>query len=261
MRVSAVSFLNAAPLARGLREDTLRPQGWEVAFDPPSRCAERLLSGDADLGLVPSLALGLDPALRMAAPLCIAAEGEVTSVLLFCGGDVKALREVALDPASRTSQMLLKVLLSEGYGIAPLYEEVAGWPERLKPHQGVLAIGDRALLPPQHIATARRVDLAAEWYRQTELPFVFALWACHSPETRDAARETLLNAYAWGAGRLADLAREAAGDLGLPARRLEEYLRHHLHYTFSEPEARGLRLFLQKASGEEIADGRLDIQR
>lgn len=259
MKVSAVSFLNAAPLARALREPSLRPNDWEVTFDPPSRCAERLLSGDADLGLVPSLALAQDPALRMAAPLCIAAAGEVTSVLLFCGGRVEELREVALDPASRTSQKLVKILLEEGYNLRPRYEECGAWPSVLASHQGLLVIGDRALLPPHPLASRQRIDLAAEWRRQTGLPFVFALWACRSLETQAAVRHTLLRAYGWGAERLGDLAREAAGELNLPAARLEEYLRHHLHYTFSEAEAKGLRLFLEKASGAEIAYDRLDL--
>lgn len=258
MRVSAVSFLNAAPLTLALRKG-LHPPNWEVAFDPPSRCAQRLLAGDADLGLVPSLALGRDRGLVMAAPLCIAAAGEVTSVLLFCGGEASELREVLLDPASRTSQALAKVLLEGAHGLAPHYEEREGWPEALARHQGLLAIGDRALCPPPRYAAYRRLDLAEEWVRHTGLPFVFAVWAGRGEAVRREARPILMEAYAHGRGRLAEIAREASLELGLPALQLEEYLRHHLHYTFSDAEAKGLSLFLERATGEAPDHARLDL--
>lgn len=258
MRVSAVSFLNAAPLTRALREGC-HPATWEVAFDPPSRCAARLLAGDADLGLVPSLALGQDGALVMAAPLCIAAGGEVTSVLLLCGGGVGELREVFLDPASRTSQALAKILLEEAHGLSPAYEEREGWPAALAAHQGLLVIGDRALCLPPHLAGLRRLDLAEEWVRQTGLPFVFAVWAGRGEAVRGEARAVLLEAYARGRGALADIAREASLELGLPQAQLEEYLRHHLHYTFSDAEAKGLSLFLERATGEAPDHARLDL--
>jgi len=258
VRVSAVSFLNAAPLTRALKEGA-HPASWEVAFDAPARCAERLLAGEADLGLVPSLMLARDPSLRMAAPLCIAAAGEVTSVLFFCGGSFGEVREVFLDPASRTSQALLKILLHEVHGLEPAYEERGGWPESLAPHQGLLAIGDRALCPPPHIAALVTLDLAAEWRRATGLPFVFAVWAGRGEAVCREARPVLLEAYAKGRETLAEIVAEASAALGLTPARVEEYLREHLHYTFGEAEARGLRLFLQRAAGVELDEGRLDV--
>jgi len=258
MRVSAVSFLNAAPLTQALKEGD-HPANWEVAFDAPARCGARLLAGEVDLGLVPSLMLAQDPSLRMAAPLCIAAAGEVTSVLFFTGGGLGQVREVLLDPASRTSQALLRILLEEAHGLSPRYEERGGWPESLAPHQGLLAIGDRALCPPPFLAALPTLDLAAEWRRVTGLPFVFAVWAGRGEAVCREARPVLLDAYARGRETLAEIVAEASTALGLPPARVEEYLREHLHYTFSDPEARGLRLFLQKAAGAEIDEGRLDV--
>ncbi len=52
VRLSAVSFLNARPITYGL-EQTLDVRPFELSFDLPSRCAERLATGDADLGLIP----------------------------------------------------------------------------------------------------------------------------------------------------------------------------------------------------------------
>ena len=54
IRISAVSFLNARPITYGL-EQALGSAGdrFELSFDLPSRCAERLAEGDADLGLIP----------------------------------------------------------------------------------------------------------------------------------------------------------------------------------------------------------------
>ena len=49
VRVSAVSFLNARPLVHGLDAE---PALFDIDFDLPSACAERLHAGEVDLGPV-----------------------------------------------------------------------------------------------------------------------------------------------------------------------------------------------------------------
>jgi chorismate dehydratase len=105
----------------------------------------------------------------------------------------------------------------------------------------------------------RRLDLAAEWRYHTGLPFVFAVWAGRGERVRNEARPVLLEAYARGLEHLGEIVAGAAKALGLAPARVGEYLREHLHYTFSSEEARGLRLFLEKAVGEEIESERLDV--
>ncbi len=257
MRVSAVGFLNAAPLCWGLREGH-HPADWQVGFDAPSECARKLLAGEADLGLVPCAVFAQTPDLVMAAPLCVAAAGEVTSVLLVCGGPLEEVGEVLLDPASRTSQALSRLLLERYRGLKPGYAEWRELPAALRPGQALLVIGDRALGLPPALEGLPRLDLAAEWVRATGLPFVFAAWAVRDTAVREAARPVLLDSYARGRERLREIAAEAA-EQGMAPAQAEEYLRNHLHYTFGRREAESLSRFLREAFGWEMNRGCLDV--
>lgn len=49
IRLAAVSFLNARPITYGL-ERGLGEDRFQLTFDLPSRCAERLAGGEIDLG-------------------------------------------------------------------------------------------------------------------------------------------------------------------------------------------------------------------
>ena len=77
IRVSAVSFLNARPITYGLERD-LGGERFELSFDLPSRCAERLTTGDADLGLIPVGAYATSATeLRIVPGIAIASHGAV----------------------------------------------------------------------------------------------------------------------------------------------------------------------------------------
>src|SRR5512142_3126897 len=123
MRVSVVDFLNARPLTWGLLHEP--PPGVEVSRDVPSVCAARLAAGEADVGLIPSIEYQRIPGLRVVPRLGIAASSEVRSVLLVSDVSRERIRSVALDPASRTSAALTRVLLSRRYGLQPEYGDGA----------------------------------------------------------------------------------------------------------------------------------------
>jgi chorismate dehydratase len=258
VRVSAVAFLNSAPLWWGLRGG-LHPGGWRVDFDAPSACAKKLASGEADVGLIPSVEFARNRDLVLAAPLCVAAKREVTSVLLLCGGELRDLKRVSLDPASRTSQALTRVLLEMEKVPAPAFEETAQLPERLSPEEGALVIGDRALTLPAELRTAHRVDLAELWNRHTGLPFVFAVWAARRDSASSELADALCASYAYGEARLHEIEEEFTETLDLPPGRVHTYLTRHLHYTLGEEELDAMALFFRLALHEEFPHDRLRV--
>ena len=99
--------------------------------------------------------------------LGIAAASEVRSVLLVSDVSREKIRSVALDPASRTSAALTRILLRRVYGLSPSYGD--------GPADARLIIGDPALKTRLngHVV----LDLAAEWRAFSGHPFVFAFWA------------------------------------------------------------------------------------
>ena len=244
MRISVVDFLNARPLTWGLLHHP--PSGVEVSRDLPSVCAEKLASGQADAGLIPSIELARIPGLVRVPGLGIAAESEVRSVLLVSEVSREKIRSLRLDPASRTSAVLVRILLKRRYGLSP---RIAGDEE---PADARLLIGDPAL--KVKLKGKVVVDLAAEWRSLTGYPFVFAFWAVR----RDAWREEMVEMFREShRAALREFSKLVASEVeeardSLSPALVEDYLRHCLHYELTERDEAGLALFYELAREERL---------
>lgn len=246
MRVSVVDFLNARPLTWGLL--TNPPPGVEVSRDMPSACAEKLRDGSADAGLIPSIEFRRIPGLVRVEGLGIAADSEVRSVLLVSNVSREKIRTLALDPASRTSAALVRILLKRRYGIAPEIVPVNADAE--------LVIGDPALKTSLQGRVV--VDLAAEWRSLTGFPFVFAFWAVRRGAWTPAIESVLRDSHgASAAGFDAMVDSELAssrsqGNASFSRPMIEDYLRHSLHYELGPADDSGLELFYRFAEEDGL---------
>ena len=231
LRIGAVPYLNARPLTDWLEG---RP-GLRITRAAPARLWTGLGGRRLDWALLPAFEAASHPGLFGAEGVAIGSDGPVRSVLLYCRrGQPERIRTLALDPASRSSNALVRILLAERYGARP----------RLAPAaraDAVLAIGDRALkgLPGKW---TRVLDLGLEWKRLSGLPFVFAFWAARR---RDPAGAALLRSSArHGRSRLAQIARQEGPPLGIPAVLARPYLRTAIRFGLGAREKDGLRAFL-----------------
>lgn len=107
--------------------------------------------------------------------------GKVQSVLLFSPVALGALEgeEIAITGESATSINLLRVILREFQGLRKVVDAVPDRPveELIAAGRPALLIGDRALQTAEGMPVGMQCfDLGELWYRQTGLPFVFALW-------------------------------------------------------------------------------------
>jgi len=238
LRFSVVDFLNARPLTWGLLREP--PPGVEVSRDLPSACADKLANGQADVGLIPSIEYQRIPGLRVVPGLGIAASSEVRSVLLVSKVSRERITSVALDPASRTSAALTRILLARRYGIAPEFVEGAG-----EETDARLVIGDPALKARLngHVV----LDLAAEWRAFTGRSFVFAFWAFRDGIDGQAAARIVRHSRERGREEFSRLVREEAGETGLTEAVIEDYLRHSLHFDLDRADFGGLELFYRLA--------------
>lgn len=241
-RLGVVGYLNSVPLVAGLQHD---PR-FELRHAVPSRVADWLAAGEVDLGLIPAIEYARQPGLRIVPGLAIASRGPVRSVLLFHKGDVDAIRRVALDTSSRTSVGLTRVLLHARLGREPEYVESAPDVEAmLAVADAALVIGDVAL---EHEDAAPKLDLGAEWVRQTGLPFVWAFWAGR-PGAVDAEGVTALQAALRRGLESVDVlaADYHPGDARRAARNAS-YLRENIHYLMGEDELCGLREYYRRVA-------------
>lgn len=179
-RIGMVDYLNVAPIYETWKESVTQPD-WEIVEDHPSGLNKRLLDGDIDLGFVSSYACGLNPEKYLILPgLSISASGAVGSVFLFSHVPFEQLdgAQILLTAQSATSIALVKVILEEFMKVKPKYTSGDIMElENEHDYQAVLAIGDNALKLVDGSGYLYQFDLGDIWKRETELPFVFAVFA------------------------------------------------------------------------------------
>jgi chorismate dehydratase len=240
LRLGAVSYLNAEPTVHGLEGEP----GVAVERDLPSRVAERLHAGEADLALVPSIEYAFGR-YAIVPGVAIASHGKVRSVRLFHKTALARIARVALDTSSRASVGLARVLLHSRLGRDPEYVPMPpGLDAMLAVADAALLIGDPAL---DAASDAPSLDLGEEWARLTGLPFVYAFWAGPPGVLGAAGVARLQRALAEGQAAFPEIARRMAQ--GDPARagRYEAYLRENIVYRLGEQERAGLLEFFRRA--------------
>jgi len=250
-RLGAVAYLNARPLVYGLE---LRPAHFALRFDAPSKCAALLHEGAVDLGMIPSIEfLRGHQAYRIVPDLGITSDGPVASVALFCRTPLSAVRTIAADTSSRTSNALLRILCVERFGLDPEFIPMA--PDAtamLERCDAALIIGDPALFLDPETESVQKIDLGEEWTAMTGLPFVWAFWAGRPgallPE-RLAELQEARNAGVAASDRIAD-------DYCGPVRSAlcRRYLRDNIRYRLREREQAGLHRFYELARAHELVE-------
>lgn len=238
LRISVVSYLNAEPFREGLTGEAY--EGFILSDDIPSVCAEKLLHGEADLGLVP---VAIFPKLKelggeIVTQFCIGAEGEVASVMLFSEVPVKDITAIILDKESRTSVKLMQLLASKYFKIQPEWINETD-NSTVKGTVARLLIGNRAL--HERGKWQYETDLALSWNAFTGFPFVFAAWVAMRPLSVTETRH-LNHAFEQGLSKRNEIA-ERNQPL-YPSVKILNYLEQNIQYRLTEEMMKGLDLFL-----------------
>ena len=252
LRISAISFLNTAPLMwdfeNGDTADRLR-QHFEISYTIPSRCAEQLKEGSADIGIIPVAAYTMIPDLVIIPDVAIAAKNKVRSILLVSKVAIDKIRSVATDDSSRTSAALVEIYLRKFVGLDPGFSrQKPSLKEMLQWHDAALLIGDPAL---QAQTDGYFVyDLAEEWKRWTGRPFVFAFWAVRKAALQGCTGEPNIaqvfqQSRNNGLKHIPEIAAAWASKLGLSSGLISEYLTHNVDYSLDPENVEGLQLFFR----------------
>jgi chorismate dehydratase len=245
IRISLVHFLNSAPLGWFFLHGPLKEE-FDVLPASPARCAEHLLRGEADIGVIPSIECQRIPGLEIIPGISVSSTERVRSVLMVMSPRGE-MRSVALDTSSRTSVVLLKLLLERRMGLRPTYEQQQPDIERmLQTCDAALLIGDAALrISPERYHV---VDLAEAWIQWQNRPFVFAVWACRRrPGLPSDLVRLFQEAKEWGLARRQQIAESYAGRLNLSENFLLEYLHRNVDYDLTEEHRDGLEKFYRLA--------------
>lgn len=249
-RVSVVRYLNTAPLVWGMQHG---PQAgrFELSMTAPALCAEAVRHGEAEVGIIPAIEYQRMERLEIVPGVSISSEAPVHSVVMFSNVPVEQVRSVAVDESSRTSAALLAILLRRFYGLQVEFTPAA--PDAtamLRQADAALVIGDPAM---HHRGVAQHVyDLASEWRRFTNLPFVFAVWA--GPESAHLADYGGLFRASrdYGLAHLEDIAAEFAPRHQMTPEAVKFYLTRNINYNLEKSHLAGLRLFFRLALEEGL---------
>ena len=108
--------------------------------------------------------------------------------------------------------------------------------------QGEVLIGDKAL--KYYLERGEGIDLATQWYKETQLPFVFArlCYTCHGKIIEKIAKKFSKQPIKIPQYILKREARKR----GITPRQLRWYLKH-IEYNMHHKEKKSLKLFLKKS--------------
>ena len=273
LRISAISYLNTAPLMWDFQHGPAASH-FDITYTLPSGCALALESGTADIGIIPAAAYARIPNLRILPGVAIASRRAVRSILLVSRLPMDQVKTVALDTSSMTSVALTKVIfekwLGGGRSFLSMLPDLD--PMLAKCDAGLL-IGDPALLVDR--SRYHTLDLAEEWIRHTGKPFVFAFWAVRQdalragqdgshgdsrPRLSASQREeneqerdlpTIFQQsrdHGLQPENLSEICREWAPRLGISEMDVRSYLTENIHYQLDPGCLEGLQLFYRYAS-------------
>ena len=253
LRISAISYLNTAPLMWDFEHGEVGRQ-FDTTYTLPSACARSLAEGTADIGIIPAAAYAQIPGLLVLPEVAIASRRAVRSILLVSKMPIEKVRSVALDTSSITSVALMKILFEKWLGGGRTFSAMP--PEidaMLAEHDAGLVIGDPALKIDR--ARYHTLDLAEEWIRYTGKPFVFAFWAVRAAALSEADPALDLAAvfrdsrdHGLEASSLNQISREWSLRLGISEAEVRQYLTENIHYQLDGGCLEGLGLFYRYAA-------------
>lgn len=247
LKVSAVQYLNTKPIIYGIEKEPANIR-FNISYDIPSVCSQKLLQKEVDLALIPSIEysrIRRERLLSIVPDIGVVSHQEVNSVELFFNKNLSDLRNIAVDNSSRTSVALLEIVLREKYDIEPvLIPMEPDLRQMLTKSDAALIIGDNAL--EQSGLMDNKLDLGDEWNDLTDgLPFVYSFWAGIKEALAPQDVKALIESRNMGVDHINEIAADhAAKKTGRkPADFYVDYLTDNIQFYLGKDELEGLREF------------------
>lgn len=261
MRLGRIPWINCYPVYGAIDRGLVNMPA-ELVSGTASELNDLLAAGALQVSVVSAVEYARNAAAYHLLPdLAITCDGPVHSVALFIKRPVEALngQTVLVTASSRTSVLLLDLLCRHRWGVRPHFATARAEAPDLSslagvPHEGVLVIGDAALMLAAEERYPVRLDLGSEWRAWTGLPFVFAVWAARREVELSRVwevHERLLASRAWGLAHLDELAADAARSTGVPRSVCRAYL-GDLDYALSYRHLAGLTDFFRRLAQDGL---------
>lgn len=280
-RISVVEYLNTAPLVWGFTDGPLAGR-YELEFTVPSKCAEALRDGRADIGIIPAIEYQRMDGVVALPGMAIAARGQVRSLLVVAKRPIDRARTLALDTSSRSTAAMVRLLARHRWGIEPEFmdatPDAAAMLERA---DAALVIGDPALrisvkidalhakthspgdpccvddpdaAPVPGVRMLFVYDVISEWNQWTGLPAVLAFWAGRREAVTPEVVADFQASKAYGLAHIPDIVRQASDQLQLPEEEVESYLRNNIHFDLDAENLAGLDRYYRECAAAGLIE-------
>jgi chorismate dehydratase len=235
-KISDVSYLNAKPFIYGLMH---APNGshFNYCLDIPAVCAAKLATNEVQIGLIPVAAMLDIKNPQIITDYCISAHQAVNSVFIFANNSIDEIHTIYLDPHSRSSNNLAKILLKHFWKKEVEFKERTIDIVSLNDGEAFVLIGDRTFgiqEQYQHV-----FDLATAWFEFTRLPFVFAAWVANTALSADFIKE-FNEVLAYGLANKNEVIKANQ----LANFDVADYLNNKINYHLSDEKLKSIELYL-----------------
>lgn len=239
IRISAVSYTNTKPFIYGLQHSGILNK-IDLSLDTPTDCAQKLIDDRVDIGLIPVAAVLNIPSWNIVTNYCIGAVGAVNSVFIFSNCPIEQVKYLQMDPQSRSSNNLAKVLLKNYWKLEPqLIVNAPDYGTLTNSNTAFVQIGDRTFGKTGQYAYV--YDLAEEWQKFTGLPFMFAAWIANKPIAAEFVAE-FNAALQYGLNHRHELFAHLPQFNNFD---IEDYLLKKIDFDITEGKLKAMQLFLQ----------------
>lgn len=290
IRIACVRYLNTSPLVEGLE----KVQGLTLTPTVPSRIAEMVAGGEADIGLASIVDAAESPGQLALLPVgMIGCDGPTLTVRVFSSVPLSEATRLHADTDSHTSVVLARLLLERVHGVRveaasfdarerveigvraagsgfdnddprladsapPEAQRGSGldeaWPET------VLLIGDKVVTDaPPGERYPYQMDLGEAWKAWTGLPFVYAVWMCRAEEAGSArirlAASLLDRQRRHNATRLGWIASVRGAAARWPLDVARRYLGELLRFEVTRRAREGAERFVREAAESGLLRG------
>ncbi len=237
-KLSIVNYYNTTPFLFGINNSSIKNE-LQIELDIPSVCAQKLKNKTVDIGLVPVAVLPELSSYHIITNYCIGANGKVDSVKLFSEKPLDELTHILLDYQSKTSVALVQVLNKHFWKKnIQFIDAKEGFENQINGTTGAVIIGDRTFGLTKY---PYQIDLAEEWVKHTNLPFVFAAWVSNIELPPDFI-ERFSDALAFGIANIDEAISQNPKKIdGFDA---VDYFKNKISYNLSEEKKLGLKTFL-----------------
>lgn len=235
IKISVVSYINSIPFLYGL--DILNENDIIIERDVPSDCAEKIIQNRVDIGLVPVAIIPELNKYTIITDFCIGSIKSSKTVLLLSNTSLKEIKNIYLDNESKTSAMLAKILAKRFWNINPQWHSKKITSDDKT--DAIVVIGDKTFnLSGKY---EYQYDLTAEWFKYTQLPFVFACWVANK-ELSENFLTKFNHAITFGIIHKTEALKKYLNNK-IPFYEAEDYINNYISYEFDEAKKKGMNLF------------------